>query len=237
MKSANDCSVFLLNFCFPYHRPYINTIHMKPAIFTQCSDFIQRLVSDPLCKFYFLLPVEFDTPEHKTLYLDVIGGRPMDLLTVQGHMKDREYFQNADHWRAEVSLVFENAIKFNKGDFVEGIAQYYQNKLEKFSRSLYNDEVDFAERIALMHAEFLEVLTHPPSECEEQSTCQTVEHIQNGFDEASRRLLADKLNKLTDAATPEVGEIVESESSEIDLGKLKDDKIAELWKLVRRCEA
>ena len=219
---------------------------MESRLFHQCQDLLRKFIDDPLCSYYFKDPFVPGSPGGRQQYLDIIGGHPMDLSKVRTNMKEKgKHYKDFSEWAADMTLIFENAIKYNRGHWIEGLARYYKRKVENFAARVSKlSEEDYAEQVAKAHAEYLEVLAHPPSGCELRPTCKTVESLGKGFQEASLSLLVDKLNALGKSCSAEAANIVGGDIAkngqspiEVDVGKLSDDVVANLWALVRQREA
>lgn len=215
---------------------------MDARVYSQCQDLLKKFMEDPLCGLYFKEEYDAGSAEARREYREIIGGRPMDLSKVKASMKDKGRY-TFSAWLADMTLIFENAIKFNRGKPVEGIARYYKRKVEKFAERIsQTSEEDYAERIAKAYAEYLEILNHPPAGCDISTTCQTIEYLGNNLQEASLSVLVDKLNAIVGQYRKDITAILgnaakdQSQSLEIDVGKLNDDIVAKLWEFVREKE-
>lgn len=210
---------------------------------------IEKFMREPICSYYFLHPVRFGDESMERRYRSCIE-KPMDLTTLYNKTKDRDamHYRDNQEWLKDFHLIFDNAIRFNKGYSLEGIAKYYKKKLEKMTEHMQmSSESEYANRLAKAHADFLELIANPPKIARSDFACETpvvtVEKLSSEYLETSLEVLAEKLNDLSDDSLSEVAKLVEgagkknsNNEMEVDVGNLTDEQIKQLWSIVRKNE-
>ena len=214
---------------------------LRGSIYTQCCNFTTKVMKDPLAS-PFLEPVSLTLTESQYAeYLQLID-HPMDLNTLYGRLKEREHYQTVQSWANDFCLIFDNAIKYNSLDsYISGIALFFKRKFEKFySIITMGSATLYSQRLNLLYSQYLEVLAHPPKNCNIHSSQTPIENMKSGFEESSLAILADKLNSInTKNKDDELERIIGFDSQsrndiKIDVGSLPEEKIKALWAFVRK---
>lgn len=209
---------------------------MKGSIFTQCCSFTNKIKNDPLASL-FLEPVRNSlTDLQYAEYLQIVE-RPMDLTTLYRNLKEHTY-SNVKDWFDDFRLIFDNALKYNLPDsYVSGISRFFKKKLEKFYQGISFDG-SYTQRLNLLYSNYLEVLSHPPKNCNIKIDIKPIEKIEKGYEESSLAILADKLNTICAKGNynAKLESILGTDLTKIDVGMLSESKISSLWDFVRRYE-
>jgi hypothetical protein len=220
---------------------------MKGALLAQCREYTRKFMSDPACSLLFLDPIDFGSDAANAEYRRIVQ-KPMNLSTVYSKLKDRdESYSSVDEWARDMSLIFDNSIRFNdEGSAVAGIAQYFKTKLEKYVQRINCErlsENEYTAKLCKITAKYLDILAHPPEPYDQGPAEVKFENMKGNLRIAALDILADELNRLLESgAVVEVSEILEKGDfreaddgvTEIDVGDLADQDIDKLWAIVRR---
>ncbi|KAH0793027.1 Bromodomain containing protein [Histomonas meleagridis] len=214
---------------------------LRGSIYTQCCSFTTKVMKDPLSA-PFREPVSTTLTESQYAEYKQLIEHPMDLKTLYGRLKERDYYQTVQSWGEDFCLIFDNAIKYNSLDsYISGIALFFKKKFDKFySLITMGSATMYSQRLNLLYSHYLEVLAHPPKNCDIHSSQVPIEMMKNGFEESSLAILADKLNSVNiKNKEEELGKIIDIDPQsrnevKIDVGSLPEEKIKSLWKFVRK---
>lgn len=211
-------------------------------IYTLCNEYVHKFINNPLYA-PFKDPVTFEDRQQDENYRRLIA-KPMDLTTLQGHSKDREYYRDYEDWANDFRLIYENAMHYwPKDTEYYVLASHLKQKFEKFySKLKCLTPASYVQRATQLYAEYLEVLTHPPKNADLTIDLPLIEDIGQGFEETSLEILTKKLNKIsTPESFDELQKIIQNKSSDnqdpqIDIGSLPPETIKKLWEFVRKYE-
>ena len=108
---------------------------------TFAKETTDKLYDHELAKTFFSKPVD-PINDGVIDYLDVIS-HPMDFGTIKEKLKSDEY-KSAEEWKADVMLVWDNAIKYHKDkrNGLYPIAVYFKNKCEKMLALIPKSQAD-----------------------------------------------------------------------------------------------
>lgn len=211
-------------------------------IYALCNDCVHKFLNNPLYA-PFREPVTFEDREQDENYRRLIP-KPMDLTTLQGRSKDREYYKDYEDWANDFRLIYENAMHYwPKDTEIYVLASHLKQKFEKFySRLKFLTPSAYVQRATQLYAEYLEILTHPPQNAQLNVELPLIEDIGQGFEETSLEILTKKLNNIsTPEKFEELQKIIQtkfndSQDPQVDIGSLPPETIKKLWEFVRKCE-
>jgi hypothetical protein len=217
---------------------------MRTSAHSQCLELTKKFISDPLCSSVFLAPVDLGSDAANDDYRRIIK-HPMDLTTLLSNLKDRDYYQNVHKWAHDFQLIFDNAITYNGANsYLAGIARYFRAKLDRHVAQIAaRSEFGLPALIGPKYGSLLDLLSRPPSSSELKPSVPPIEALGTNFSDPALDVLTKKLNRFVSSETKDdlrriLGQSPENdkELSEVDVGELPAQTVAELWDFVRKNE-